>query len=142
TTVRALDVAGMDYAFTTPGVFAEQVWWPAAWIGISSSARADFHPRYGNHLSPRISALLRSGTRWEARVSGGSGFFAPTPLTEETEAVGLARLRPPAGLRAERARMVSVDLGTHFGPVELEASGFGTVIEDPLGIRALTDSAA
>jgi outer membrane receptor for ferrienterochelin and colicins len=38
-----------------------------------------------------VSALARAG-RWTSRFSVGTGFFGPTPITEETEAAGLARL--------------------------------------------------
>ena len=54
---------------------------------------------YGTFFSPRFSALIRKAG-WTSRISAGQGFFAPTPLTEETEAAGLAKLsslRPPSG---------------------------------------------
>ena len=57
----------------------------------------DVHSEYGTFFSPRVSALARAG-RWTSRLSVGTGFFGPTPITEETEAAGLSRLevRQPA----------------------------------------------
>ena len=49
--------------------------------------------------SPCLGAVPRDG--WTSRVSAGRGFFAPTPLTEETEAAGLSGLSLPQPLVAE-----------------------------------------
>ncbi len=73
-------------------------------------------PRSPQHLrlaslSPRGSALVHRGA-WAARVSAGQSYFAPTPLTEETEAAGLTRLSIDDPLEKETARSVSADL-TH-----------------------------
>ena len=60
-------------------------------LSLSASGRVDVHSEYGTFFSPRVSALARAG-RWTSRLSVGTGFFGPTPLTEETEAAGLTRL--------------------------------------------------
>ncbi len=139
---RALDVAGMDYDFVTPGIFTEHLWSPLDWFSLSSSARLDLHSNYGNYISPRVSALLRPGRTWNARLSAGTGVFAPTPFTEETEVIGLSHLRPITGLGVERAQGASLDLGGNFGPLELDASVFTTVIEHPVFLRPVKQSAA
>jgi len=139
---HALDVARMDYDFVTPGVFAQDLWSPAAWFALSSSARVDFHSTYGTFLSPRVSALVRHGRRWNARLSGGTGVFAPTPFTDETETIGLSQLRPMDGLKAERGRGASLDLGGNVGAFELDASAFATRVADPVGLRAVPGSAS
>ena len=76
-----------------------------AWLAISASARLDRHNEFGTFVSPRISGLVRGGP-WSSRVSYGTGFSAPTPLTEETEAAGLSRLTvrrsAEGGARQER----------------------------------------
>jgi outer membrane receptor for ferrienterochelin and colicins len=72
------------------------------WLSVSASARADFHNQYGVFLSPRLSALLR-WAGFTTRLSAGQGFFAPTPLTEETEAAGLSRLSLPTRSRPNAA---------------------------------------
>ena len=75
----------------------------APWLSVSASARADFHNQYGVFLSPRLSALLR-WAGFTTRLSAGQGFFAPTPLTEETEAAGLSRLSSRLRWRRNEAK--------------------------------------
>ena len=87
------------YAFTVPGVFVQDDLDVARWLAISASARLDQHSEFGTFFSPRISGLLRRGS-WSSRVSFGTGFFAPTPITEETEATGLSRLTVIRSLEA------------------------------------------
>src|SRR5690606_11748280 len=99
--------------------------------GLSASARADHHSRYGWFVSPRISSLVR-GTGWTSRASFGTGFFGPTPLTEETEAAGLTRLEIPQDLVAERGRSFSVDVTRDLGVVSATATFFRSSIRHPI----------
>ena len=99
--------------------------------------RVDFHSRYGAWLSPRVSALLRPRRDWNARLSAGAGVFAPTPLTEETEATGLSRLLPIGSLGVERARGAAADVGGRIGPAEVNVSGYVTVVDHPVAFRPL-----
>jgi iron complex outermembrane receptor protein len=133
---RADDVSGFDYTYVIPSVFGqiESQW--ADWLALSLSARVDDHNEYGAFLSPRASALLRTAGAWTLRISAGTGYFAPTPFTEETEEVGLTRVLQLSGLDAERARSVSADLGGTIGPFEVNASVFGSFIKDALSVRA------
>src|SRR5262249_50068923 len=108
-TYRPLDVPRFSYTYVTPGIFAQDDIALTPWFSLSASGRADFHNRYGILWSPRAAALLRGGG-WTSRLSIGQGYFAPTPLTEETEAAGLSRLRLPTPLIAERGRSSSFDL--------------------------------
>jgi iron complex outermembrane receptor protein len=98
---------------------------------VSASARVDFHNRYGTFFSPRLSVLLRRGG-WTSRLSAGQGFFAPTPLTEETEAAGLANLQLPAPLQAERGRSASADLTRALGPVSVTGTFFASNVDHPV----------
>jgi outer membrane receptor for ferrienterochelin and colicins len=120
---RPRDVPRFAYTFVTPGVFLQDDINLASWLSVSGSARVDFHNRFGTFFSPRISALLR-WEGWTSRMSVGQGFFAPTPLTEETEAAGLIRLSIPAPLRAERGRSASFDLTRGFGPMSVTTTFF------------------
>jgi outer membrane receptor for ferrienterochelin and colicins len=86
------DVPRFEYAFLVPGAFAQYDLTLTPGVSLSASGRVDFHREYGTFFSPRISALARAG-RWTSRVSVRTGFFASTPLTEETEAAGLTRLQ-------------------------------------------------
>jgi iron complex outermembrane receptor protein len=132
---EARDVDGFDYRFTVPGVFAQDEYAPASWLVLSASGRLDRHSVYGTFFSPRLSALLRSDDGWTVRASGGTGYFAPTPWTDETEAVGLGRVTGFDGLAAERARTGSVDLGRVLGPLEFNVTLFGSTVRDPLQVR-------
>ena len=125
------DLPELSFEYTVPAVFVQDEVRLGSAVSVSASARLDHHSRFGSALSPRLSLLLRPGD-WTARISGGTGFFAPTPFTEESEAVGLRRLQPPEGWVKERARSAMIDIGREFGPLEVNASAFGSVIDDAL----------
>ncbi len=127
-----------NYAWTTPGVFVQDDWSVAAFWTVSASARVDRHPEYGTFVSPRVSSLIKV-RGWETRVSYGGGFLAPTPLTEETDEVGLGRVDVPAALVAERGRTWSVDATRAFGPLTVSVSGFGARIRRPLAADPIGD---
>src|SRR6202035_3092302 len=88
---QPIDLPRFAYTFTVPGVFVQDDLDVARWLAISASGRLDEHSEFGSFISPRISGLVRRGP-WSSRLSYGTGFFAPTPITEETEATGLSRL--------------------------------------------------
>ena len=95
-----IDLPLFAYTFTVPGLFVQDDLDVTRWLALSASARLDRHSEFGTFISPRISGLVRRG-RWSSRLSYGTGFSAPTPVTEETEAAGLSRL---TGDRSARAR--------------------------------------
>ena len=131
----ALSLDGFDYTHTVPGVFVQDELSPWDLLTVALSGRVDHHGVYGNFFNPRVSVLLRPAGGWTLRASAGTGYFAPTPWTEETEAVGLSRLVPPNDLHAERARSASLDVGRTAGPFELNATLFGSVIDGPVQAR-------
>lgn len=143
------NVTGWNYTFNTPAAFAQVDVDPSAWLSVSGSARVDAHDVYGTFVNPRLSVLLRSLSegalaRWTARVSGGTGMFAPTPLIEEVEAVGLTPVVPVPGgtaaFTAERARSASMDVGgpmaLSWGALEVNATAFASRLTNPLQVRA------
>jgi iron complex outermembrane receptor protein len=132
---RATELSGFDYTFTIPAAFAQYDVTPLPWVTVSASGRVDAHSEYGTLPSPRLAALLRAPGGWTARLSAGSGFFAPIPFTEETEVIGLSRLAPLSGLDAERARSASLDVGRVSGGMELRGSLFGSRVERALSLR-------
>jgi iron complex outermembrane receptor protein len=79
--------------------------------------------------SPRVSLLWRPAQAWTARVSAGTGFFAPTPFLEETDETGLSRLEPLSGLVAERGASASADVGWKANRFEINATGFASHVE-------------
>jgi iron complex outermembrane receptor protein len=128
------DVPQFAHTFTVPGAFVQYDVNVAPALSLSSSARLDVHSEYGTFFSPRVSALARAG-RWTSRLSVGTGFFGPTPITEETEAAGLARLTIPQPLTAERGVSASFDLSRSDGPVSYTATLFGSRIDDPMYVE-------
>jgi iron complex outermembrane receptor protein len=133
-TYDPLDVPQFRYEYTAPGIFLQDEISLASWLAVAASGRADFHSEYGRFFSPRLSARLRSGD-WTSRVSVGQGFFAATPLTEETEAAGLARLVIPRPLRAERGRSFSLDVTRAVGPASYTATFFASRVRHPLRVE-------
>jgi outer membrane receptor for ferrienterochelin and colicins len=128
------DVPQFTYRYTTPGVFVQDDFEITRWLSVSASARADFQSRYGTFLSPRVSALVR-WHGWTSRLSAGQGFFAPTPLTEETEAAGLTRLVIPKPLIAERGRSASFDISRKIGPGYYTVTLFDSSVSHPINVE-------
>lgn len=137
---NALDLPTLSYTLATPGVFAQHTWLPTPWFGLTSSARLDVSSRYGTFVSPRLSALLRPSGRWTARLSAGGGAYEPTLFTEETAEIDFARLRPLKGLVAERGRSASLDVGGMLGPIEVNGTLYGSVIDHPVALRPVPPS--
>ena len=125
------------YQYNVPGVFMQDDIEVQRWLTLSVSGRLDVHSAFGTFVSPRVSALVRDGG-WTSRVSIGSGFFAPTALTEETEAAGLARLTVDGPLKAERGRSASFDLTRTQGPLSLTATFFRYEVHDPAVVDRAT----
>ena len=131
------DVPRFDYTFITPALFAQDEYSPTPHITLSASGRLDFNNRYGTFFSPRVSALIRLPGAMTARLSAGTGVFASTPFTEETEATGLTRILPLQDLREERAQSLSGDLGWKSKNLELNGTVFGSALRDPVALRGL-----
>ncbi len=131
---RATDLPRFDFTYSVPGLFAQDDLTVTSWLSVSASGRLDHHSQYGTFVSPRVSALARSGG-WNARLSAGTGFFGPSPLTEETEAAGLTRLEIPVPLRAEEGRSVSFDLSRTDGPVTSSVTLFGSRVRHPIHVE-------
>jgi iron complex outermembrane receptor protein len=134
---RSRDVPRFDYVHTVPGVFVQDEIAPAKWLTLSGSARVDRHSEFGTFVSPRVSALIRPRPEepWTIRVSGGRGYFAPTPFTEETEATGLSRIAPLGTLDAERADSLSADITWARTPFEATLTLFYSRIHGALVVR-------
>ena len=129
-----------DYLFSTPSAFMQdEIKISDRWV-LALSARADQHSEYGLLATPRVSVLSRPAPGWVIRLAAGTGAFAPTPFTEETEETGLSHLLPLHGLRAERARGASIDVTRIVGPVEITGTVFGSIISRPVQARAVGNS--
>jgi outer membrane receptor for ferrienterochelin and colicins len=136
------DLERFDYDHLTPGLFAQDEVRLGSRAVLGVSARVDHQDLYGTFLSARASLLVRPARGMSARLSAGTGFFTPTPFLEENDESGLARVLPLApGLLAERARSASFDLGLARGRVELNATLFGSRVEDALQRRQVAAAA-
>lgn len=123
---RARQLSRFDYTYWAPSVFAQDDVRLSAKASLTASARVDRHSTYGVIVSPRVGILLRPSEGWTMRMSAGRGYFAPTPLTEETEAVGLSRLVAFSADTPERAQSYSADISRVAGTVEVNVSVFGS----------------
>lgn len=128
------DVPRFAYTYDVPGLFLQDDVDLAPWLSVSASGRVDRHSRYGTFVSPRLAALVRAAG-WTSRLAVGQGFFAATPLTEETEAAGLTRLTIARPLRAERGRSASLDLTRAVGPGTWTLTAFASRVADPIAVE-------
>jgi len=132
--LNPLDVPRFEYFHRVPGFFAQDDMQWRDWLTISAGARLDLHHTYGNFFSPRVAGLIRRNG-WTSRVAYGGGFFAPTPLTEETEAAGLSGLSMPVPLGAERGDSFSIDLTRAVGPVHVTGTFFASSVDDAVQVE-------
>ena len=131
--LNPLDVGRFEYFHRVPGLFGQDdIQW-RDWLTVSAGARVDLHHTYGNRFSPRIAALVRRNG-WTSRVAAGGGFFAASPLTEETEAAGLTRLSMPAPLRVERGKSFSIDLTRAVRAITVTGTIFAAAVADPVQV--------
>jgi outer membrane receptor for ferrienterochelin and colicins len=131
-TYSSRDVPAFDYRYSVPAVFGQDDITLNRHVTVSASARLDAHNQYGTFVSPRISTLIKPGGPWTMRVSAGRGYFAPSPFTEDTEAVGLRPVMPLGELSAERADSVSGDLTWTRQPLEVTGTVFFSRVRDAL----------
>jgi iron complex outermembrane receptor protein len=132
-----LDVSRFDRTTATPGAFVQYDRPFAPWLRTSTSIRLDHSNLAGTILSPRLSVLAKVGPHLSARLSGGTGFAAPTARLEETAVTGLTPVEPLGELRAERARSASFAVTGRFGGFELDATLFGSEIDHALQMMNL-----
>lgn len=135
--LNAEENPALGFAFDAPAVIAQHTWTPAGPFATQVSARCDAHNVYGLLCSPRASLLWKPGGGLTTRVSAGEGWFAPTPMTDESDAIGFARI-DPAPVRAERARTLSLDLGATPAGFDLNLTLALSRIDNPvLGVPVL-----
>lgn len=131
--------AGYDHDWVTPGLFvtADRDIGP---VTVSASIRGDVHPAEGLELTERLAILMRPAADWTVRLGGGTGFAAPTSMTEEVEAIGLRAIQP-GPLRAERSYGVMLDLNGRVLESELLVTGYGAFVNDAIQLVDLGDAA-
>jgi outer membrane receptor for ferrienterochelin and colicins len=132
----------LDATYTTMGVFVQETYTPVSAISGTLNGRCDRSNVYGTICSPRLSVLATTGGTWSARLSGGSGWFAPTPLTDETETFDLSRVFVPRPLIAERGSSVSLDVTGTRGPLQVNGTLFQNRVRNPLGVQRIAGDTA
>ena len=130
------EATGLDHAWTTAAVFAQDQWDATDRLAVTASGRVDRHGTHGTLASPRLSALYRLRDGLTARASWATGAGVPSPYVEEAAPVGIRRVRGFDTVRPERARYLSADLTGTAGPVELNVTVFDTRIRDAVQAEA------
>lgn len=131
----------LDGAYTTGALFIQETYTPFPAVSGTLNGRCDRSNVYGTICSPRLSVLATTGATWSTRLSGGSGWFAPTPVTDETETFTFSRVFVPRPLIAERGSSLSLDVTGTKGPMQVNGTLFRNRVHDPLGIqRVLGDT--
>lgn len=129
------DVPRFNESVSTPGIFVQHTYTPAPWIASTINGRCDASSKYGTICTPRASLLVHATQDISVRASVGSGWFAPAALNDETEAIGLARVREPKPLEPERARTASLDATVTRGPLQVNGTLFANRVRHPVGLR-------
>jgi outer membrane receptor for ferrienterochelin and colicins len=138
--LSAAPVAGINYRYNIPAMFAQDEVALSPWLTIAASARVDSVNRYGSFLSARLSALWHQPRGdWSVRASIGNGFAAPTPFVEAVEATSLSALLPLHDLHAERAVTASLDAKWADRGWDVNASVFAGEIRGALDARSIAD---
>jgi iron complex outermembrane receptor protein len=114
-------VSGVDFSYSIPAGFGQLGLRLSPVVSTSLAGRCDFHDLYGTYCTPRAAVLVRPAEGLSLRASAGLGFYAPTPITEETDAIGLRSVIFPR-LQVERARSASLDGHWQHGAFEVSAT--------------------
>jgi iron complex outermembrane receptor protein len=131
--------SAFDHDWVTPGLFVtgDRDIGP---VTVSASVRGDRHPEAGLKLTERLALLVRPAEGWSVRLSGGTGFAAPSSMTEEVEAIGLRAIQASA-LRAERSVGAMVDVSGGVLGAELLLTGYGSSVDGAIQLVDLGDPA-
>ncbi|MFN8646540.1 MAG: TonB-dependent receptor [Gemmatimonadales bacterium] len=130
---RPEDTPAFRYTYSVPAGFGQVTWSPMVALAAALSARCDRHNEFGTRCSPRASLLVKPTGSTALRASAGTGFFAPVPLTEETDATGL-RLVVPTRLQRETARTAALDASWKRGPLEVSGTLALSELQHPVAL--------
>jgi len=130
--------SSFDHDWVTPGLFGT-VDRDIGSVTVSGSVRGDYHPETQLELTERLALLVHPAREWSVRVSGGTGFAAPTSMTEEVEAIGLRSIQPGT-LRAERSRGIMLDVNGRVAGAEFLLTGYGSHIDRSIQLVDIGDS--
>ena len=130
------DLERFDYGHRRRGVFAQDELRLGSRVVLGVSARFDHPDELRQLREPAASLLLRPAPGWTVRARRRQRLLHAHPFLEENDESGLARLLPlAAGLVAERARSASSTWDGYEGGFEVNATLFGSRVEDALQRR-------
>jgi outer membrane receptor for ferrienterochelin and colicin len=121
-----------DYAL---GVYAQQTWQPARWLGLNAGARLDQETRYTGNVSPRVAASVGAWTGATFKAIYAEAFRAPS--WTETNLYSVAQL-PGGNLSPEHVRSVEASFEQRFGSQHLLAGVFRSWWSNLVALHALT----
>jgi outer membrane receptor for ferrienterochelin and colicins len=102
-------------------------------LTVSASVRADAHPDAGVRLTERFAVLMKPTEDWSVRASVGTGYAAPTPMTEETEAIGLRAISLGGRrLKTETSLGAMLDVNGKLAGAELLVTAYGSRISNAI----------
>lgn len=99
------------------GVYAQQTWTPARWLGFNAGARYDEETRYSGNVSPRVAASVGAWPGGTFKAIYAEAFRAPTwTETNLTSVVQIAGGDLNGGkLSPERVRSIEGSFEQRFG---------------------------
>lgn len=121
-----------DYAV---GVYAQQTWQPARWLGFNAGARLDEETRYTGNVSPRVAASVGAWEGATFKAVYAEAFRAPS--WTETNLATLQQI-PGGNLSPERVRSVEASFEQRFGSQRLLAGVFRSWWSDMVVLHLLT----
>ena len=74
-----------DYDYQTVGLFGQYETALSETLSLETGLRTDYNADYGLFVLPRVSLLLKAGSRFSSRIGGGMGYTLPTIFNEAGE---------------------------------------------------------
>ncbi len=99
----------------TPGMFVQDDWQVTPRILVQPGLRIDWQNHYGTFVLPRLSLLYKGTNRLHFRLGYGTGYSVPDIFNSDATEQQYSRITAlPAGLKAESAQGLNLDVGYRF----------------------------
>lgn len=125
-----------SYRFAVSSLFLQDETHVFDEVTFLLSGRLDYHSTFGTFFVPRFSVMYRPLSSLTFRLSGGTGYKAPTIFVEEAEEIGFRNVHPLKNARVEKARSASFDLNWRgilgSWTVDYNSALFFTTFDDAL----------
>ncbi|MGH7293444.1 MAG: TonB-dependent receptor plug domain-containing protein, partial [Polyangiaceae bacterium] len=117
------------------GVYAQQTWQPAPWLGLSAGARLDEETRYQGNVSPRFAASVGAWPGATFKAVYAEAFRSPSWV--ETDLVTPQQI-PGGHLNPERVRSVESSFEQRSGTQRVLFGAFRSWWTDLVELHVLT----